>query len=287
MNERELSEERRRVVKWMLLRKIEAGLITAEAIDQIDKISHACSVLVHAHESLLKSAQFIAEACKLPVLAKAISDKDNAATKRILSHAQNADAVSQSAVMFLVQVQEELIEADLKLQSTSWLSDSPPEINIDELENELKRRREEMQKYSTGIAEDLKLATKASETTPVKNTTSADVELVQKESLPLTAESGKRFTLTDEQMAEVAVVEEPSDSVELLKNELNTIKNRRSRCLKRVKRAKKRFKLLKRTDTSAEELEDAARNYEMAQMKLTDLTKQKTELEERIAENSN
>jgi hypothetical protein len=125
----QLQKEQTKITEWILWRKIEAGAITANGLEQLDKATHACSVIKHVVDDIKKMTVLLAEVTKLPRITELIAGEHGEKyDKKILRDLENADAVSKSAVIFLLQVKDLILEADLKLKSSGWLSDRPPEI---------------------------------------------------------------------------------------------------------------------------------------------------------------
>jgi hypothetical protein len=126
------------IAEWIMWRKVEAGEITAQGLEQLDKAVHACNVVGHVMEDIKRITTLIAEVLDLPKVAELIQGAHGAKyDKQILVDLKQADKVAQGAVMFLLQAKDIILEADLKLKSTGWLSDRPPQIPKREQENEL------------------------------------------------------------------------------------------------------------------------------------------------------
>ena len=120
-------QQKNEISIWLLRRKVEAGIITANGLEQLDKARHACNVVQHVVEDLKKVTTLLAEATKLPQSSRMICEAHGEKyDKQLLRDLEEADSISKNAVMFLLQVTDLILDADIKLKSTGWLSDYPP-----------------------------------------------------------------------------------------------------------------------------------------------------------------
>lgn len=132
-----ITPEQERVNRWMLQRKVEAGAITALGLNELDSAINACQIVQQVIESLKTITEQLANATNLAPIADALNDMsdEDKIDKKILKQLKDGDAVAQTAAMCLLPVLSHIQNAQLKLQSTGWLSDRPPVINKNDLQD--------------------------------------------------------------------------------------------------------------------------------------------------------
>lgn len=138
LQQRRFEKQQAEITEWILRRKIEAGAITANCIEQLDKGQHACKLVQQVVDQVRKATALLAEAVKIPQIAQMICEKNGEKSdKQLFRDLENADAAAKSALIFLIQVKDIILDADTKLKSTGWLSDRPPKGASDNHRSEL------------------------------------------------------------------------------------------------------------------------------------------------------
>lgn len=134
-NADDVERKKTEVQVWMMQRKLDAGLIAKECLDEILHARNACETVFQVVKNLNDIASSLAELVGIGEIAEVIKSS-NANEKEIMLKLKSASAIGKMAATSLVPAVEKLQEVKTLLQSTGWLSDYPPvdcKLNVKEV----------------------------------------------------------------------------------------------------------------------------------------------------------